>query len=308
MRTREWSPRTEEAYLGWIRRFLKFHRDRANQRNAPPNGIAPVRIWAAADGVHPAPRQGPWLGGSAADRAGRKGWKESTHVAPRPSNATARKASGPGGSTTQSRPGWRERMVPIATRHAPQESIRRLRIGVAVRLPRDPRDDGSNNRQARTISSPHYDSAAGGQDGCPEDGNSQDHFVPHAQALIRDPHAHSRNRRPNAATAHGPQEHPNHHDLSTPGSEQRASDEPPGPPFGRLSCNHTAAPHIDYAATPTHVISLPPPRRVARRNDPVAAPPWIKPGRCECAGKRLCCQFVLCCLDVRSTAAQYRGS
>ena len=28
MRTREWSPRTEEAYLGWIRRFLNFYSDR----------------------------------------------------------------------------------------------------------------------------------------------------------------------------------------------------------------------------------------------------------------------------------------
>ncbi len=28
MRTREWSPRTEEAYLSWIRRFLNFHSDR----------------------------------------------------------------------------------------------------------------------------------------------------------------------------------------------------------------------------------------------------------------------------------------
>ena len=28
MRAREWSPRTEDAYLGWIRRFLKFYLDR----------------------------------------------------------------------------------------------------------------------------------------------------------------------------------------------------------------------------------------------------------------------------------------
>ena len=35
MRTREWSPRTEEAYLGWIRRFLKFHRDRDPRELGP---------------------------------------------------------------------------------------------------------------------------------------------------------------------------------------------------------------------------------------------------------------------------------
>jgi len=35
MRTREWSPRTEEAYLGWIRRFLKFHRDRDPKELVP---------------------------------------------------------------------------------------------------------------------------------------------------------------------------------------------------------------------------------------------------------------------------------
>jgi len=32
MRVREWSPRTEEAYLAWMRRFLKFHRDRTPEK------------------------------------------------------------------------------------------------------------------------------------------------------------------------------------------------------------------------------------------------------------------------------------
>ena len=76
--------------------------------------------------------------------------------------------------------GRRVWVVPTATRHAPKESIRWLRTRVAVRLPRDPRNDGSKNRQARTISSPSHDPATGGQDGRPKDGNPQDHLVPHA--------------------------------------------------------------------------------------------------------------------------------
>ena len=38
MRAREWSPRTEEAYLGWIRRFLNFYHDRN------PKGLAPADV------------------------------------------------------------------------------------------------------------------------------------------------------------------------------------------------------------------------------------------------------------------------
>ena len=35
MRAREWSPRTEEAYLGWIRRFLNFYRGRNPKELGP---------------------------------------------------------------------------------------------------------------------------------------------------------------------------------------------------------------------------------------------------------------------------------
>lgn len=35
MRVREWSPRTEEAYLAWIRRFLDFHRERSPEELGP---------------------------------------------------------------------------------------------------------------------------------------------------------------------------------------------------------------------------------------------------------------------------------